>query len=99
MPKTFKTDNYFFSLLIIFILTMTILVLSLSVYKQKDVVNDKNFLEQNQAALVKIGRDLTISELEQIVTDIKYLNTSPLFLEYVNNSMDKNSVENEWDAI
>ena len=98
MPKTFKTDNYFFSLLIIFILTMTILVLSLSVYKQKDVVNDKNFLEQNQAALVKIGRDLTISELEQIVTDIKYLNTSPLFLEYLNNGMDKNNVENEWEV-
>jgi hypothetical protein len=98
MAKIFKTDNYFFSLLIIFILTMTILVLSLSVYKQKDVVNDKNFLEQNQAALVKIGRDLTINELEQIVTDIKYLNTSPLFLEYINNGMDKNSVENEWEA-
>ena len=62
MPKIFKTDDYFFYLPIIFILTMTILVLSLSVYKQKDVVNDKNFLKQNQAALVKIGRDLTISE-------------------------------------
>ena len=98
MPKTFKTDNYFFSLLIIFILTMTILVLSLSVYKQKDVVNDKNFFFYNQAALVKIGRDLTISELEQIVTDIKYLNTSPLFLEYLNNGMDKNNVENEWEV-
>ena len=98
MPKIFKTDDYFFYLPIIFILTMTILVLSLSVYKQKDVVNDKNFLEQNQAALVKIGRDLTISELEQIVTDIKYLNTSPLFLEYLNNGMDKNNVENEWEV-
>ena len=96
MPKIFKTDNYIYSLLIIFILLMVFLVISFAVYRQKDVINDKNFLEQNQAALVKIGRDLTINELEQIVTDIKYLNTSPLFLDYVNNGIDKNSVENEW---
>jgi cell division protein YceG involved in septum cleavage len=96
MPKTFKTDNYLYSLLIIFILIMTSLLLAFAVYKQKDIINDKNFLEQSQAALVKIGRDLTINELEQIVADIKYLNTSPLFLEYVNNGMDKNSVEDEW---
>lgn len=96
MPKTFKTDNYLYSLLIIFILLMTSLLLAFAVYKQKDIINDKNFLEQNQAALVKIGRDLTINELEQIVADIKYLNTSPLFLEYVNNGKEKNSVENEW---
>ena len=75
---------------------MTSLLLAFAVYKQKDIINDKNFLEQSQAALVKIGRDLTINELEQIVADIKYLNTSPLFLEYVNNGMDKNSVEDEW---
>ena len=96
MPKIFKTDNYLYSLLIIFILIMTSLLLAFAVYKQKDIINDKNFLEQSQAALVKIGRDLTINELEQIVADIKYLNTSPLFLEYVNNGMDKNSVEDEW---
>lgn len=96
MPKMFKTDNYLYFLLIIFILIMTSLVLAFAVYKQKDIINDKNLLEQNQAALVKIARDLTINELEQIVTDIKYLNTSPLFLEYVNKGKEKNSVENEW---
>ena len=71
MPKTFKTEDYFYSLLIIFILIMTSLLLAFAVYKQKDIINDKNFLEQSQAALVKIGRDLTINELEQIVADIK----------------------------
>ena len=69
MPKIFKTDNYLYSLLIIFILIMTSLLLAFAVYKQKDIINDKNFLEQSQAALVKIGRDLTINELEQIVAD------------------------------
>lgn len=96
MPKMFKTDNYLYFLLIIFILTITSFVLVFSVYKQKDIINAKNFLEQNQAAIVKIGRDLTINELEQIVTDIKYLDTSPLFLNYVNKGKEKNSVENEW---
>ena len=96
MPKIIKTDNYLYSMLIIFILIMTFLVLTFTVYKQKDIINDKNLLEQNQASLVKIARDLTINELEQIVSDIKYLNTSPLFLEYVNNGREKNSVENEW---
>lgn len=96
MLKIFKTDNYLYSLLIIFILLITSLVLAFAVYKQKDIVNDKNYLEQSQAALVKIARDLTINELEQIVTDIKYLNASPLFLEYVNKAKQKNSVENEW---
>lgn len=96
MPKVIKTDNYLYSLTAIFILIIISLVLVFSVYKQKDIVNDKNFLEQNQAALVKIARDLTINELEQIVTDMKYLETSPLFLEYVNKGKEKNSVENEW---
>ena len=75
MPKVIKTDNYLYSLTAIFILIIISLVLVFSVYKQKDIVNDKNFLEQNQAALVKIARDLTINELEQIVTDMKYLET------------------------
>ena len=96
MPKITKTDNYLYSLAAIFTLIMISLVLVFSVYKQKDIVNNKSYLEQNQAAIVKIGRDLTVNELEQIVTDIKYLDTSPLFLDYVNNGNDKDRVENEW---
>lgn len=96
MPKIIKTENSLYLLLIIFILIMTSLVFTFTVYKQKDIITDKALLEQNQGTLVEIGRNLIISELEQIVSDMKYLNTSPLFLEYVNKGKDKNSVENEW---
>jgi len=98
MPKTIKTDNYLYSLMIIFILTMTFFILAFTVYKEKDVINDKKLLEQNQTALVEIGRDFTVNELEQIINDIKYLSTSPLFLEYINKDRGKNSIENEWIA-
>ena len=96
MFKILKTDNYLCSLLVIFILIISSLIFVFSVYKQKDIINNKSYLEQNQAALVKIGRDLTINELEQIVTDIKYLDTSPLFLDYVNKGNEKKRIENEW---
>jgi diguanylate cyclase (GGDEF)-like protein len=77
---------------------MTFLVLAFAVYKQKDIVNHKKLLEQNQMALVEIARDFTINELEETVNDIKYLNASPLFLEYINSGTGKNIVENEWAA-
>ena len=83
-------------LLMLFTIMFLFIVFLYSTYHQRDIVNARLLLASDQVALVEMQKGFISKGFESIISDMVYLNKSPVFRNYYNEKTGKANVENEW---
>lgn len=90
------SENPVKAVLTIFIGTFLVLLFIYSAYQHRDIINARLLLAKEQTVLVEIQKRFISKEFESIVSDLMYLNKSPIFQNFINERNEKSAIENEW---